>query len=144
MREAFILKLFCSARKALKWIDVDLRRIRMRIFVRMRQAAVATRQPFLRFRSAAERIYMDNRIAMVSIIVDNGDSVARLNEVLHEYSDHIIGRMGIPYREAGLNLISIAACAPVDRINALTGRLGRLPGVSAKAVYAPAKRRDEE
>ena len=99
---------------------------------------------FLRFRSAAERIYMDNRIAMVSIIVDNGDSVARLNEVLHEYSDHIIGRMGIPYREAGLNLISIAACAPVDRINALTGRLGRLPGVSAKAVYAPAKRRDEE
>ena len=59
---------------------------------------------------------MDNRIAMVSIIVENGDSVVRLNEVLHEY-------------------------APVDRINALTGNLGRLPGVSAKAVYAPAKRR---
>ena len=61
--------------------------------------------------------------------------------IVHEYADHIIGRMGIPYREAGLSLISIAACAPVDRINALTGNLGRLPGVSAKAVYAPAKRR---
>ena len=83
---------------------------------------------------------MDNRIAMVSIIVENGDSVARLNDLLHEYSEFIIGRMGIPYREAGLNLISIAACAPVDRINALTGSLGRLPGVSAKAVYAPAKK----
>ena len=83
---------------------------------------------------------MDDRIAMVSIIVENGESVARLNELLHEYSDHIIGRMGIPYREAGLNLISIAACAPVDKINALTGNLGRLPGVSAKAVYAPSKR----
>ena len=84
---------------------------------------------------------MDNRIAMVSIIVENGDSVVRLNKVLHEYAEYIIGRMGIPYREAGLSLISIAACAPVDRINALTGNLGRLPGVSAKAVYAPAKRR---
>ena len=84
---------------------------------------------------------MDNRIAMVSIIVENGDSVVRLNEVLHEYAEYIIGRMGIPYRKAGLSLISIAACAPVDRINALTGNLGRLPGVSAKAGYAPAKRR---
>ena len=83
---------------------------------------------------------MDNRIAMVSIIVENGDSVVRLNEVLHEYSEDIVGRMGTPYREAGLNLISIAACAPVDRINALTGKLGRLPGVSAKAVYASAKK----
>ena len=119
---------------------MDLRRIRMRIFVRMRQAAVVTRQLFLRRDAAAERINMDNRIAMVSIIVENDESVARLNEVLHEYADHIIGRMGIPYREAGLSLISIAACAPVDRINALTGSLGRLPGVSAKAVYASAKR----
>ena len=92
----------------------------MRIFVRMRQAAVVTRQLFLRRDAAAERINMDNRIAMVSIIVENDESVARLNEVLHEYADHIIGRMGIPYREAGLSLISIAACAPVDRINALT------------------------
>ena len=97
---------------------MDLRRIRMRIFVRMRQAAVATRQLFLRRDAAAERINMDNRIAMVSIIVENDES----------------------YREAGLSLISIAACAPVDRINALTGSLGRLPGVSAKAVYASAKR----
>ena len=96
----------------------------------MRQAAVVTRQLFLRRDAAAERINMDNRIAMVSIIVENDESVARLNEVLHEYADHIIGRMGIPYREAGLSLISIAACAPVDRINALTGSLGRLPGVS--------------
>ena len=102
---------------------------------------MATRQLFLRQNAAAERIDMDNRIAMVSIIVENGDSVERLNEVLHEYAEYIIGRMGIPYREAGLSLISIAACAPVDRINALTGNLGRLPGVSAKAVYAPAKRR---
>ena len=79
---------------------------------------------------------MEERIAMLSIIIEDTESVARMNSILHEYSENIIGRMGIPYRDENLYLISIAIDATMDKINTLTGRLGRLPGVSAKAVYA--------
>ncbi len=79
---------------------------------------------------------MEERIAMLSIIIEDTESVARMNSILHEYSENIIGRMGIPYRDENLYLISIAIDAPMDKINTLTGRLGRLSGVSAKAVYA--------
>ena len=79
---------------------------------------------------------MEERIAMLSIIIEDTESIARMNSILHEYSENIIGRMGIPYRDENLYLISIAIDAPMDKINTLTGRLGRLPGVSAKAVYA--------
>jgi putative iron-only hydrogenase system regulator len=82
---------------------------------------------------------MDNRIAMVSIIVENGDSVVRLNEVLHEFSEDIVGRMGIPYRQRGLNIICIAVDAPQDVISTLSGQIGNLPGVSAKTAYAAAR-----
>lgn len=77
---------------------------------------------------------MENRIAAVSILVEEPDSVEELNALLHRYSPYIIGRMGVPYREKELSVICVALDAPMDVINALTGKLGRLPGVSAKAV----------
>ena len=72
-----------------------------------------------------------NRIAVIGIIVEEPQEVEKLNQLLHEYGSYIIGRMGIPYRE-----ISIAMDAPQDTINALTGKIGRLEGISAKAVYS--------
>lgn len=79
---------------------------------------------------------MEKRIAAISVIVEEPASVEALNGTLHDYSDFILGRMGIPYREKRLNIICLAIDAPLDVINALTGKLGRLPGVNAKAVYS--------
>ena len=79
---------------------------------------------------------MENRVAVISIIVEAEDSVSQLNALLHEYAEYIIGRMGLPYRQKGVNIICIAIDAPNDRINALTGALGRLKGINAKATYA--------
>lgn len=79
---------------------------------------------------------MENRIAIIGIIVEDRNSVEKLNAVLHEYGEHIIGRMGIPYHEKNLNIISVAVDAPADEISALSGKLGRLPGVTAKTAYA--------
>ena len=79
---------------------------------------------------------MDTRIAAVSIIVEDPASVEALNAILHEYASCILGRMGIPYREKGVSIICLSLDAPVDVINALTGKIGRLKGVSAKAVYS--------
>ncbi|MBE6028483.1 MAG: iron-only hydrogenase system regulator [Clostridiales bacterium] len=79
---------------------------------------------------------METRVAVISIIVTESDKVEMLNDLLHEYSGYIIGRMGIPYREKGINIISIAIDAPMDRINSLTGALGRLDGINAKVTYA--------
>ena len=79
---------------------------------------------------------MENRIGAISIIVEEADSVEALNAVLHEYASCILGRMGIPYREKGVSIICLAFDAPTDVINAMTGKIGRLPGVSAKAVYS--------
>ena len=79
---------------------------------------------------------MDSRIAAVSILVEEPGSVEALNSLLHEYSAYILGRMGIPYREKGVSIIWLSLDAPVDVINALTGKIGRLKGVSAKAVYS--------
>ena len=81
---------------------------------------------------------MDERVAVIGIIVENRNSVEALNALLHEYADHIIGRMGIPYRERKINIISIAIDAPQDVISALTGRIGKLAGVSVKTAYAGA------
>lgn len=77
-------------------------------------------------------------MAVISIIVESAESVAKLNEILHTYGDSIIGRMGIPHREKGINIISVAIDAPQDTINALTGCLGKLEGVTAKAAYSKA------
>lgn len=79
---------------------------------------------------------MNTRIALIGIIVENMDSIQQLNGLLHEHSNYIIGRMGIPYREKGVNVISVAIDAPQDVINALSGKIGRLDGITAKTVYS--------
>ena len=79
---------------------------------------------------------MENRIALLGIVVEQEDAVEALNRLLHEYKDYIVGRMGIPYRQRGVNLISIVLDAPGDAISALSGRIGMLSGVSAKTLYA--------
>ena len=79
---------------------------------------------------------METRVAVIGIIVENADSVEALNGILHEYSPYILGRMGLPYRERSIHIISIAIDAPQDAINALSGRIGKLDGVSAKTAYS--------
>lgn len=79
---------------------------------------------------------MENRVALVGIIVEDKESVALLNEILHSYSDYVIGRMGLPYAKRDISVISIALDAPVDVINSLTGKLGMLKGVTAKSLMA--------
>ena len=68
--------------------------------------------------------------------MENGDSVEALNQILHENGRYIIGRMGIPYREKGISIISIALDAPQDAISAMSGKIGNLPGVSVKTAYS--------
>ena len=77
----------------------------------------------------------EDRVAIISMIIENDGSVEQVNRLLHEYSGFIRGRLGIPYRERGLNIISVVVDAPQDSISALSGKLGRLPGVKSKAVY---------
>ena len=84
---------------------------------------------------------LETRIAAISIIVQEPASVETLNATLHDYAPYVLGRMGIPYREKGVSIICIAMDAPADIINALTGKIGRLPGVSAKAAYASLENR---
>ena len=79
---------------------------------------------------------METRVAVISIIIENPASVQPMNEILHEYSAFIIGRMGIPYRSRGISIISIAVDAPQEKISALSGKIGRLDGVNAKAAYS--------
>lgn len=76
------------------------------------------------------------KLAVVAIVVEKEESVSCLNELLHDYSGYIIGRMGIPHRERGVSLISVAMDAPADVISALSGKLGRIRGVSAKVAYS--------
>ena len=79
---------------------------------------------------------METRVAVMAIIVEDPASVAALNGLLHEYGEYIIGRMGLPYRARGISIISIALDAPQTTISALSGRVGRLPGVGVKTVYS--------
>lgn len=78
---------------------------------------------------------METRLAIISIIVENMSESKNVNALLSEYGEYIIGRMGIPYRKNNVSLISIAIDAPVETINALTGKLGMLDGVRAKSLY---------
>lgn len=80
---------------------------------------------------------MENRVAVLAIIVRDAGSVAALNALLHQYESAVLGRMGIPCRKRGMRLISVALDAPANDISALSGKIGRLPGVTAKTVYAP-------
>lgn len=79
---------------------------------------------------------MENRVAVISIIVENSETVEKLNSILHDYGQIIIGRMGLPYRARSINIISIAVDGPQDTIAALSGKIGALPGVSAKTAYS--------
>ena len=79
---------------------------------------------------------METRVAVMSIIVENGDMVEKLNSFLHEYGEHIIGRMGIPYRKRKVSIIAIALDAPQNTISALSGKIGALKGVSVKTAYS--------
>lgn len=79
---------------------------------------------------------METRIAILGIIIENMDSVSSVNELLHEYNKYIIGRMGMPYREKKVSVISIVMDAPNNIISTVSGKLGMLNGVSAKAVYS--------
>ena len=78
----------------------------------------------------------DKRIALIGIVLSSHDSVADMNQIISEFSEHIVGRMGIPYREKGISIISIAVDAPSNVISSLSGRLGMLPGISTKTIYA--------
>ena len=89
--------------------------------------------------SKMEEPYMENsetRVAVIGIVVENTDSVDRLNALLHDYAPYIIGRMGIPYPKKHFNLISIAMDAPQDTISSLAGKVGNLPGVSVKTAFS--------
>lgn len=79
---------------------------------------------------------MENRIAVMGIIVEDSTSVDKLNQLLRLYGQYIIGRMGIPYRERQINIVSIAIDAPPDIISALAGKVGKLPGISVKTAFA--------
>ena len=77
---------------------------------------------------------METKIALVGIVVEDKNAVTRINELLHQYGDHIIGRMGVPHKERGVSIISVAMDAPADVISALSGKLGNIPGVSSKTI----------
>lgn len=79
---------------------------------------------------------METRVAVIGIIIENPNITRHLNDILHEYSTYIIGRMGIPYRQRGISIISIAVDAPQAVISALSGKLGKLEGVTAKTAYS--------
>ena len=80
---------------------------------------------------------METRVALVAIIVRENASVSALNELLHQYGSYMVGRMGVPSRRGGVNIISGGMEAPADVISALSGKIGKLPGITAKTVYAP-------
>lgn len=80
---------------------------------------------------------METRVAVMGIIVQDLQSAEQLNSILHDYGEYIIGRMGIPYRQKNISILSVAVDAPQDTISALAGKIGRLSGVCVKTAYAP-------
>ena len=83
-----------------------------------------------------ENSIIETRVAVISIIVENSDAVQQINETLHSTSDYIIGRMGLPYKSKNINIISIVIDAPTNIINTVSGKLGRLSGVTVKTAYS--------
>ncbi|MPM34917.1 hypothetical protein SDC9_81507 [bioreactor metagenome] len=79
---------------------------------------------------------METRLALIGIVVENNDSAKKINDVLHEYGEYIVGRMGIPYRKRNVSVISVVIDAPSDIISALAGKLGMIPDVNIKTVYS--------
>ena len=83
---------------------------------------------------------MDTRVAVMAVIAESFDSSEQINSILHEYREYVIGRMGVPHRNKGVNIISVALDAPQDKINSLAGRIGRLNGVTAKTLYSASQK----
>ena len=81
---------------------------------------------------------METRIALIGIIVEDRTVTEKLNKILHDYADYIIGRMGIPYHNKEISIISVVVDAPQQDISALSGKLGMLPGINVKTVYSKA------
>lgn len=79
---------------------------------------------------------MNTRVALIGIVVEDPGSVSKMNELLSEFSSYIIGRMGLPYRERDISIISVVLDAPDSVISALSGKIGMLPGITAKTVYS--------
>lgn len=77
-----------------------------------------------------------NRVALIGIMIENKESVGKINDILHTYGNYIIGRMGIPYQKRNISIISVAIDAPNDIINTISGKLGALDGVSSKTIYS--------
>ena len=79
---------------------------------------------------------MNERVALISVIVESYDSIEKFNAILHQNNEYIIGRMGVPYRKKNISVISVAVDAPQDIINAISGKLGRLEGISVKTLLS--------
>lgn len=79
---------------------------------------------------------METRVALIGIIVEDLDQVAKMNEILHQYAPYVLGRMGIPHRERGVSILSVVVEAPADVINSVSGKLGMLPGIQTKTIYS--------
>lgn len=79
---------------------------------------------------------MDTRVAILSVIVEDMDSTEELNNIIHQYSSFVVGRMGLPYRERGIHIISLVLDAPQNEISTLSGKIGRLHGVTSRTAYA--------
>jgi putative iron-only hydrogenase system regulator len=86
--------------------------------------------------NALKRRKMETRVAIIGIIVEERDSVEKLNEILHDYAKYIIGRMGLPYHKKNISIISVVIDAEQDVINTLSGKIGNLKGISSKVVYS--------
>ena len=79
---------------------------------------------------------METRVAVISIILENSNSIEEVNKLISDYSDYVVGRMGIPYKKRGISIISVVIDSPQDVISTFSGRLGKLDGVSAKTAYS--------
>lgn len=82
---------------------------------------------------------MESRVAVISIIVEDFEKAEEVNRILHQYGEYVIGRMGIPYRQKDINIISVAVDAPLNVINNISGKIGKISGVSAKTAYSQSK-----
>ena len=87
---------------------------------------------------------MEKRVALLGIVMEKQESAEKLNALLHKYAEFIIGRMGIPYKERGISIISVALDAPADKISALAGAIGRIDGISSKTIYSKLSDKNEE
>lgn len=85
---------------------------------------------------------MEKRVALIGIVVEDMTDVESLNHILHEYGDYIIGRVGIPYRDRGISIISVAMDAPMNVISSISGKLGMLKGLSVKTIYSKAGQKE--